>query len=47
MAAAEAAEAVHIIRPSVAIPMHYVYATGGDPQQFATLVASDATVVTL
>jgi len=47
MTEAEAAEAVRIIRPRVAIPMHYGYATGGDPQQFASLVASSATVVIL
>jgi len=47
MAEAEAAEAIRTIRPRVAIPMHYGYATGGDPQQFASLVASDATVVIL
>jgi len=47
MAEAEAAAAVRIIRPRVAIPMHYGYATGGDPQQFASLVASAATVVIL
>jgi L-ascorbate metabolism protein UlaG (beta-lactamase superfamily) len=36
-----------MIRPSVAIPMHYGYATGGDPQQFASLVTSAATVLIL
>ena len=47
MAEAEAAEAVRTIRPTVAIPMHYGYATGGDPDKFASLVASDATVLIL
>jgi len=47
MAEAEAAEAVRMIRPKVAIPMHYGYATGGDPDKFASLVGPDATVVVL
>jgi len=47
MAEAEAAETVRMIRPKVAIPMHYGYATGGDPEKFASLVGSDATVVIL
>jgi len=47
MAEAEAAEAVRMIRPRVVIPMHYGYATGGDPEKFASLVGSDATVVVL
>lgn len=47
MAEAEAAEAVRMIRPKVAIPMHYGYATGGDPERFATLVGTEATVVVL
>jgi len=47
MAEAEAAEAVRAIRPRVAIPMHYGYATGGDPQKFASLVGADAQVVIL
>jgi L-ascorbate metabolism protein UlaG (beta-lactamase superfamily) len=47
MAEAEAAEAVRMIRPTVAIPMHYGYATGGDPEKFASLVGADATVVIL
>ena len=47
MAEAEAAEAVRAIRPSVAIPMHYGYATGGDPERFASLVGSDAAVTVL
>ncbi len=47
MAEEEAAEAVRMIRPKAAIPMHYGYATGGDPQRFASLVGSDASVVVL
>ena len=47
MAEAEAAEAVRVIRPRVAIPMHYGYATGGDPQKFASLVGTDAQVIIL
>ena len=47
MAEAEAAEAVGIIRPKVVIPMHYGYATGGDPQKFGALVGSNALVVVL
>ena len=47
MAEEEAAEAVRMIRPKVTIPMHYGYATGGDPQKFASLVGSDALVIVL
>ncbi len=47
MAEEEAAEAVRMIRPKTAIPMHYGYATGGDPQRFTSLVGADATVVVL
>jgi len=47
MAEAEAAEAVRMIGPKVVIPMHYGYATGGDPDKFASLVGSDASVVIL
>ena len=47
MAEAEAAEAVRMIRPRVVIPMHYGYATGGDPEKFASLVGGDAAVVIL
>ena len=43
----EAAASVRIIRPKVAIPMHYGYATGGDPQKFASLVGSEASVFIL
>jgi L-ascorbate metabolism protein UlaG (beta-lactamase superfamily) len=43
----EAAEAVKDIRPKVAIPMHYGYATGGDPRKFASLVGQAAQVVVL
>lgn len=47
MAEEEAAEAVRMIKPKTAIPMHYGYATGGDPQRFASLVGADATVIVL
>ena len=47
MAEAEAAEAVRMMRPRVVIPMHYGYATGGDPEKFASLVGSDAAVAVL
>ncbi len=47
MAEAEAAEAARIIQPKVVIPMHYGYATGGDPQRFASLIGSDCLVVVL
>ena len=47
MAEAEAAEAVRMIRPKVVIPMHYGYATGGDPEKFTSLVGSDAAVAVL
>ena len=43
----EAAEAVRMIRPAVVIPMHYGYATAGDPARFASLVGSDSVVVIL
>jgi len=43
----EAAEAVKDIRPKVAVPMHYGYATGGDPHKFASLVGKAAEVVIL
>jgi len=43
----EAAEAVNDIRPKVAVPMHYGYATGGDPRKFASLVGKAAEVVIL
>ena len=43
----EAAEAVKDIRPKVAVPMHYGYATGGDPRKFASLVGKVAEVVIL
>jgi len=47
MAEAEAAEAVRMIRPRAVIPMHYGYATGGDPEKFASLVGADAAVALL
>lgn len=47
MAEEEAAEAVRAIRPKVVIPMHYGYATGGDPEKFASLVGDAAKVVIL
>lgn len=43
----EAAEATEDIRPKVAVPMHYGYATGGDPRKFASLVGKTAEVVIL
>ncbi|MFQ6019559.1 MAG: MBL fold metallo-hydrolase [Dehalococcoidia bacterium] len=43
----EAAEAVKAIKPSVVIPMHYGYATGGDPQKFASRVGAATQVVIL
>ena len=43
----QAAEAVKDIRPKVAVPMHYGYATGGDPRKFASLVGKAAEVVIL
>ncbi len=43
----EAAEAVRMIRPKVTIPMHYGYATAGDPQRFASLVGAESLVVVL
>lgn len=43
----EAAEVVRALRPKVTVPMHYGYATGGDPQRFAKLVAEAAQVVIL
>ena len=39
--------AVRMMRPRVVIPMHYGYATGGDPEKFASLVGSDAAVAVL
>ncbi len=44
---AEAAQAVKEIKPTVAIPMHYGYATGGDPQKFKRLVGDAARVEVL
>ncbi len=43
----EAAAAVKDIRPRVAIPMHYGYATGGDPQKFSRLVGQESTVIVI
>ena len=43
----QAAEAVKDIRPKVAIPMHYGYATGGDSRKFASRVGKAAEVVIL
>jgi L-ascorbate metabolism protein UlaG (beta-lactamase superfamily) len=43
----EAAEAVKDIRPKMAVPMHYGYATGGDPRKFASLVGKEAEVIIL
>ena len=42
---AEAAEAIkQDIKPRVVIPMHYGYATGGDPERFSSLVGDAAQV---
>ena len=43
----EAAEATKDIRPKVAVPMHYGYATAGDPRKFASLVGKETEVVIL
>jgi len=43
----EAADAVKDVRPKVAVPMHYGYATAGDPHKFASLVGQAAEVVIL
>ena len=43
----EAAEAVRDIKPKAVIPMHYGYATSGDPKKFATLVGDIAQVTIL
>jgi L-ascorbate metabolism protein UlaG (beta-lactamase superfamily) len=43
----EAATLVRDLKPKVVIPMHYGYATGGDPKRFATLVGDAAQVIIL
>jgi L-ascorbate metabolism protein UlaG (beta-lactamase superfamily) len=43
----EAAAMVRDLKPKVVIPMHYGYATGGDPKRFATLVGDAAQVIIL
>jgi L-ascorbate metabolism protein UlaG (beta-lactamase superfamily) len=43
----EAAQATKDIRPKVAIPIHYGYATAGDPSKFASLVGDTAEVAIL
>ena len=43
----EAADAVKDVRPKVAVPMHYGYATGGDPHKFASLMGNAAEVIIL
>ena len=43
----DAADAVRDIKPKAVIPMHYGYATGGDPKKFATLVGDIALVTIL
>jgi L-ascorbate metabolism protein UlaG (beta-lactamase superfamily) len=40
----DAAAAVRAIRPKTVVPMHYGYATGGDPERFRSLVG-DAAIV--
>ncbi|MBI4337994.1 MAG: MBL fold metallo-hydrolase [Chloroflexi bacterium] len=45
---AEAAQAVRdLIKPRVVIPMHYQYATAGDPEKFRSLVGAAARVEVL
>ena len=43
----EAAALVRDLKLKVVIPMHYGYATGGDPKRFATLVGDAAQVIIL
>ena len=43
----EAAALVRDLKPRAVIPMHYGYATGGDPKRFATLVGDAAQVIIL
>ena len=44
----EAAEAIkNDIKPKVVIPMHYGYATGGDPEKFKAMVGDSARVEVL
>jgi L-ascorbate metabolism protein UlaG (beta-lactamase superfamily) len=43
----EAAALVRDLKPKIVIPMHYGYATGGDPKRFATLVGDAAQVIIL
>jgi L-ascorbate metabolism protein UlaG (beta-lactamase superfamily) len=43
----EAAALVRDLKPRIVIPMHYGYATGGDPKRFATLVGDAAQVIIL
>lgn len=43
----EAAEAVKAIKPKTVIPMHYGYATAGDPKKFASLVEESTNVIIL
>ena len=42
-----ALDAVRTMRPKVAVPMHYGYATAGDPEKFRSLVGDLAQVVVL
>lgn len=44
---AEASEAVSIIRPKTAIPMHYGKVVRGDPWKFKQMVGTDASVTVL
>jgi L-ascorbate metabolism protein UlaG (beta-lactamase superfamily) len=44
---AEAAQTTKDIRPKVVVPMHYGYATAGDPRKFASLVGAAAEVAIL
>ncbi len=43
----DARDAVLAMKPKVAVPMHYGYATGGDPERFRALVGEAAQVVVL
>ena len=39
-----AKEIIQLIKPKIAIPMHYGYATGGDPNKFKESIGDAATV---
>lgn len=44
---AEAAQAVEMVRAAAVVPMHYGFATGGDPARFAQAVGQKARVIVL